>query len=302
MTRDRNPVLDRIGQDLPAPSDAFERLQARRDARTMRRRVAGGALGIGITATLVGALFLSPRADLDRSDRAQAGWADIQLEPEPGQYYYVRFSWEGNGTVQLWLAPDGSGRRVWRGGSQPIDERFTSAEGRYMLVSDLSTDPDEFLAQLTERSSPGGASPMPIATTSPGRSQETTSVLRSMRDLLGFDSVPGFGSVLMPGQTRALFGAAQQIEGVTTHLGVVDPWGRSAVSLSHVIDYPPGPGSDRVWYFDPDTGQFLGDAWVNQQSGKISSGTVVEMAGITDSDDETPPPDARFMPGVNGTA
>lgn len=164
-----------------------------------------------------------------------------------------------------------------------------------MFVSNLSTDPDEFLRQLTERSSPGGASPVPIATTSPGRSQETTSVLRSMSDLLGFDSV------LMPGQIRALFGAAQQVDGVTTQHDVVDPWGRPAVSLSHVINYPPSPGADLVWFFDPDSGQFLGEAWVDEQPGKASWRTVVEMAGITDSDDETPAPGAQFIPQPNDT-
>ena len=296
MTRERNALLDRLDQVLPARADSLELLRARREQRTMRRRIAGGVLGLGITAALVGALFLSPWADQSHADRVtQDGWEDVQLDPGPGQYYYVRFSWESNGTVQIWLAPDGSGRRVWRGGSQPMDQRFTSEEGADWLVSDLSTDPEEFLRQLIERSSPGGASPMPIATTSPGRSQETTSVLRSMSDLLTFDSV------LMPRQIQALFGAAQQIEEVTTQLGVVDPWGRPAVSLTHVIDYPPGPGADLVWYFDPDTGQFLGDAWVFQQSGKVSSGTVVEMAGIADSDDEVPPPGARFMSEANGT-
>lgn len=293
MTRDRNALLDRLDQALPVRAGPLELLHARREQRTMHRRIAGGVLGLGITAALVGALFLSPRAGEGNADRvAQGGWVNVQLDPGPGQYYYVRFSWENNGTVQIWLAPDGSGRRVWRGGSQPMDERFTSKEGADWLVSDLSTDPEEFLRQMIERSSPGGASPMPIATTSPGRSQETTSVLRSMADLLTFDSV------LMPRQIQALFGAAQQIDEVTRQDDVVDPWGRPAMSLTHAIYYPPGPGADLVWYFDRDTGQFLGEAWV-WESGEVSRGTVVEMAGIADSDHEMPAADARFMPEAN---
>lgn len=290
MTRSRNDLLDRIDRELPALPDAYERLRGRRERKVMRRRVAGGIVGVSITAALVGGLFFSLRTGADRSDEAtQLGWSDIPLVPGPGEYYYVRFSWPGNGTVQIWLAPDGTGRRVWRDGAAPMDERFTSEESSGWLVPELSSEPDEFLRQITERSGPGGASPVPIATTSPGRSQETTSVLRSMSDLLTFDSV------LMPGQIQALFGAASQIEGVTTQRDVVDPWGRPALSLTHVIDYPPGPGSDLVWYFDPDTGQFLGEAWVDQR-GKVSDGTVVEMAGIVGSIHDVPAPEARFMP------
>jgi hypothetical protein len=193
--------------------------------------------------------------------------------------------------MQLWLAADGSGRRIWRGGAGPTEERLSPEEGTARwLVPELSSDPDEFLRQLTERSGSGGASPVPIATTSPGRSQEATSLLRSMSDLLTFDRA------LMPGQIRALFGAAQQIEGVTMQHDIVDPWGRPAVSLSHVIDYPPGPGHDLVWYFDPETGQFLGEAWVNRRSGEIGSPKVVELAGIADSDHDVPAPDSSFIP------
>lgn len=293
MTRSRSDLLDRIDRELPAQPDAYERLRGRRERKAMRRRVAGGLVGVGITAALIGGLFFSLRTDSGRPDEAtQLGWSDIPLVPGRGEYYYVRFSWPGNGTVQIWLASDGSGRRVWQGGAVPTDERFTSEESSGWLVPELSSEADEFLQQLTERSGPGGASPVPIATTSPGRSQEATSVLRSMSDLLTFDSV------LMPGQIQALFGAAGQIEGVTTQRDVVDPWGRPALSLTHVIDYPPGPGSDLVWYFDPDTGQFLGEAWVNQRTGKVADGTVVEMAGIVDSDHDEPAPDARFIPGA----
>ena len=292
MTRSRNDLLDRIERDMPIHPDSFERLRTRRERKMMNRRVAGGVVGVGITLSLVSGIILAIRAESGRvDDVAQPDWAEVPHAPGPGEYYYVRFLWPGNGEVQLWLAADGSGRRLWRGGAGPTEVLFSSEEGTAeWLVTDLSNDSDEFLEQLSERSGPGGASPVPIATTSPGRSQEMTSVLRSMSDLLSFDSA------LMPGQIQALFGAAQQIDGVTMQVDVVDPWGRPAVSLSHVIDYPPSAASDLVWYFDPDTGQFLGEAWVNHRTGKVNAGTVVEMAGIVDSDHEVPAPNARFMP------
>jgi hypothetical protein len=101
-----------------------------------------------------------------------------------------------------------------------------------------------------------------------------------MEDLLTFDSL------LMPGQVTALFGAAQQVDGVTMHAGVVDPWGRPAVSLSHVIDYADGSGEHEVvWFFDPESLQFLG-----------GSGTVVELSGFVDSDRERPRGQDAFIP------
>jgi hypothetical protein len=290
MTNDPTALLDRIERQLPADPEAFRHLEDRRDRRAMRRRVGGGMVGVGLTIAilLVGlTVVMAPEeAGEGAFGTAQKRWADVPPQPGPGEYYYVRFSWEGNGTVQLWLAADGSGRRIWRGGAGPTEVEYGPEDGtRDWLVPELSTDPDEFLRQLIGRSGPGGASPVPIATTSPGRSQETTSVLRSMSDLLTFDSA------LMPGQVQALIVAAEQVDGVTERSEVVDPWGRPAISLTHVIDYPPGPGHDLVWYFDPGTGQFLGEAWINQRSGKVSPGTYVEMSGYVRSDHAVPDPD-----------
>lgn len=293
MTRDRNAVLDRIGRELAPDADAFRRLQERRDGKEVRRRVAGGVVGVGITVAIVAGLLTSLGTEPDQRPGSDRRWAEVPAVPEQGHFYYVRFTWEGNGTVQLWIAADGSGRRVWRGGAGPEEVRYSPEEGtQEWLVPDLSTDPDMFLQQLVDRSGPGGASPMPIATTSPGRSQEATSVLRSMSDLLTFDSA------LMPGQVQALIGAAEQVDGVTMDTDTVDPWGRPAISLSHVIDYPPGPGQDLVWYFDPETGQFLGEAWVNRGSGKVHAGTTVELSGFVTDDHETPDPKEALVPPI----
>jgi hypothetical protein len=294
MRDDPTTVLDRIERQIPADPDAFRRLEERRDRRAMRRRVGGGVAGAGLTIAIVltGVAVVAPDEAADGAvEAARERWADVPAQPGPGEYFYVRFSWDGNGTVQLWIAADGSGRRVWRGGAGPTEVEYDAGEGtREWLVPDLSTDPDEFLRQLIERSGPEGASPAPIATTSPGRSQETTSVLRSMSDLLTFDSA------LMPGQVQALVGAAEQIDEVTVRSDAVDPWGRPAISLSHVIDYPPGPGHDLVWYFDPGSGQFLGEAWINHRSGKVDAGTSVELSGYVRNDHAVPDPDEALVP------
>jgi len=294
MTRERNAVLDRVKAELPTSPDAFARLRDRRERRAVRRRITAGVLGVGVTAMIVVGLLVSLRGEPGTGEKiAGDGWSDVPAVPGPGEYFYVRFSWPGNGTVQAWIAADGSGRRVWQGGSGPDeDDRFSAQEGQQYLVADLSTDPNEFLDQLIQRSTRGGSSPVPIATTSPGRSQETTSVLRAMSDLLTFDHV------LMPGQVQALFGAAEQVDGVTKQTEIVDPWGRPAISLTHVIDYPPGPAQDLVWYFDPETGQFLGEAWFEQGSSKARTATIVELSGIVGSDNEVPSADEAFIPGL----
>ena len=77
------------------------------------------------------------------------------------------------------------------------------------------------LEQLIQRGSEGGASPNPIATTSPGRSQETTSLLRTLQDLLAL----GSDVFLTPEQTATVFEAASMIDDVTTEAGVSDPLG-----------------------------------------------------------------------------
>jgi hypothetical protein len=292
MTRDRDALLDRIKDQLPTQPDAFERLAELRETKARRRRATAGAVGIGLAVALIWGLFaLAPFSNDVPVERLGSVDSPVPLVAQPGQYYYVRLEFENNGKVEIWLGPDGSGRRVVHGSGSAVDELIPPKDGEKMLTTELSTDPDEVLQQLIVRSGPDGSSPMAIASTSPGRSQVTTSVLRSIGDLLTYGS-----SFLTPEQIKALFEAAQQIEGVTTETDVVDPWGRPAVRLTHVIDYPPGPASDLEWYFDPATGQFLGEQWVNQETGEAGGRAVIEMAGIVGSVDDIPVPQERYVP------
>ena len=70
---------------------------------------------------------------------------------------------------------------------------------------------------------------------------------------------------------------------------------RPATRLSFVIDYNIAPGSTVEWYFDPDTGQFMGELWRNAKTGAIESATIIEVAGISTSLDEPPAHDARYV-------
>jgi hypothetical protein len=302
MTRDHQELLERVKAQVPPPADALERLRERRDAKTRRSRMAAGIVGLAATAGIVA--LLVTWASTTGGDGSLVGPASespaVPLVAEPGQYYYVRFAWydftdQGAGTRvgQIWFGPDDSGRRVVDSPlvSESRDERFGPGEFPAEFLPDLSTDPSVVLTQLIERGSPEGASPNPIPTSSPGRTQETTSLLRTLEDLLSL----GSDAFLTPEQTAAVFEAAQTIGDVTVTPDVTDPLGRSAVRLSFVIDYNQGTGSTVEWYFDPTTDQFMGEVWVDAQSGATSA-TMIEAAGIAPSMNDRPPADALYVP------
>lgn len=298
MTRERSTLLDRVKEQVAPPADAFKRLQDRREAKARRARVAAGAVGLGLTGALVAALLVwSPLSeDGNHPDRVGTQGSPVRLVAEQGEYYYVRFAWYDDSqrptVAQVWYGPDDSGRRVVTGPSEPLDERFGPGEFPAHFLPELSTDPAELLQQLIQRSSAGGASPNPIATTSPGRSQETTSLIRSLQDLLTL----GSDAFLTPEQIAAVFQASQGIDEVTTEPEVTDPLGRTAVRLSFVIDYNIGGGSTVEWYFEPTTGQFMGQVWINEPSGRVEQAGLIETAGIATSMDDRPAPDARYVP------
>lgn len=304
MTRNRHELLERVKSQVPPPADALERLHERRDAKMRRSRMAAAIVGLAATAGIVGGLVMW--ASNTGGDSPVVGPASeapaVPVVAEPGQYYYVRFAryhFSGDGaqpTVgEIWYGPDDSGRLVVEIALEPTDERFGAGEFPGEFLPDLSTDPNVVLAQLIERGSLEGASPNPIPTSSPGRTQETTSLLRTLQDLLTL----GSDAFLTPEQTAAVFEAAQTIGDVTVTPDVSDLLGRPAVRLSFVIDYNYGGGSTVEWYFDPATGQFMGEGWGDGPSGS-SSATLIEAAGIAPSMDDRPPADALYVP--EGTA
>lgn len=306
MTRNRHELLERVKLQVPPTAEALERLHERRDAKMRRSRTAAAIVGLAATAGIVGGLVMWASNTRDGStviDPASQAPA-VPVVAEPGQYYYVRFAWfdfsdQSSGTRggEIWYGPDDSGRRLVDSPlqSEAVDDRFGPGEFPAEFLPDLSTDPSVILTQLIERGSPGGQSPNPIPTSSPGRTQETTSLLRTLEDLMTL----GSDAFLTPDQTAAVFQAAQTIGDVTVTPDVTDPLGRTAVRLSFAIDYDQGAGSAVEWYFDPATGQFMGEVWVDNQSGATSA-TMIEAAGIAASMDDPPPADALYVPEGTG--
>jgi len=227
----------------------------------------------------------------------------VPLVAQPGQYYYTSTAfWDASAnsglsepsyTNTLWVGPDGSGHVVSTG--SPANHDTTYAPGELKLL-DLTADPNSAIQQLIDRGSATGASPNPIATSSPGRSQDTTSLIRTLQDLLTLSA----DAYLTPEQTVAIFDGAQSIEGVTTQEGVVDPLGRPATRLSFIIDYNTAAGDRVDWYFDAQTKQFMGQVWVSGST-QVHSAMLVVTSGIAGSANDVPSPDASYVPTGNPT-
>jgi hypothetical protein len=300
-------LLERVKTQVPPPNGALERLHDRRDAKMRRSRMAAGVLGLAATGAIVAILVMWASNNGSDSSVIRPGneAPGVPLVAGSGQYYYVHFAWydfsdqsAGTRGGEIWYGPDDSGRRLVDSPLQTEaqDERFAPGGFPAEFLPDLSTDPNVVLTQLIERGSPGGASPNPIPTSSPGRTQETTSLLRSLEDLLTL----GSDAFLTPAQTAAVFEAAQTIGDVTVTPDVTDPLGRTAVRLSFVIDYNHPSDASVEWYFEPTTGQFMGEVWRDGSSGKALSATMIESAGIAPSMDDRPAADALYVPEGTG--
>lgn len=306
MTRDDRDqsLLDRVKARVPPPADALARVHARSRAKTRRARVTAGVVGLALAAAILGTVVTLASTNENGVDVRPANVEPTTpLVAKPGQYYYLRIARyiprSGDGPVgtdpnvaEVWVGPDGSGRVVDDDGGTQGDERFGPGEFPAQFLPELSTDPDVLLQQLIQRGAPGGASPNPIATSSPGRSQEATTLLRTLQDLLNL----GAEAFLTPEQTAAVFEAAQRLDEVATETGATDPLGRAAGRLSFVIDYNYRSRSTIEWYFEPETGQYMGEVWVDQASDNVTSATLIEAAGITASLERPPAADALYVP------
>jgi hypothetical protein len=302
MTRNHDAVLDRIGEHLAPRGDPFERVVRRRESKILRRRVSAGVLGVGVTAALIaGAYGLSSSRPQTPAHIVHPAGSDVPLVAQPGQYYYVRFSsyQAGDGGAvqrsasgQLWVGLDDSGRVVMTRTDSSTDHRYPAGAFPGQILPDVSQSPDGVIQQLIERGSSSGASPNAIPTTSPGRSPETTSLLRTLEDLFTL----GSDAFLTPTQIQAAFEGAQTIPDVTTTTGGTDPLGRGATRLSFVVDYDDGHPAEVDWYFDPDTGQFTGEVWVDRTTGAVQAATLIDTAGIAASTDGLPAAGAQYVP------
>jgi hypothetical protein len=179
-----------------------------------------------------------------------------------GEYYFQRFD-DGYGTCESWWALDDSGRLATVGGPSENGSCWGPMRGTYGPatfytdsgpVAGLSTDPQQLLAQLTQRVRPGGASPEPYQDW--GGPIEW-GLIRSIGELLQAPDVT-------PEQKAALMDVAV---GLSTSVDTrsADPEGRPAILLTLHSE-----NQMHRWWFDPETHQ-----------PPVVDGFTVQAAGVT---------------------
>jgi hypothetical protein len=309
---DRDVVerLRRIRAGAQAPEPAYERLLTRRDRRRRNSRLTSGVMAFvvfGIAIAAAAMVFTGHSALTHRAPLFGSGDSPPGLIAAPGQYYFTKTqiylnqsaaSTEGNAgvegpwTVEIWFGPDASGRARFIDATSPAaksvdygwgrapDATYGPGEMPWGDLSGLSSDPDTLYDQLLQRSMPGGASPNPIPTSSPGRSTQESAILRTIADLFNLDE-----QYTSPSVRAAMFEVSRGLDGVQTLSDVADPVGRPAVALRWVISYE-GPPVYINWFFDPSTEQLMAETAT--QNGQVIEARIVAEAGIADSTDVTP--------------
>lgn len=310
--------LRQAHRHISPPEPAFDRLVDRRRRKRRTSRIASLAMALVVTAAGVAGAVVA----LGHTGSARHGGAGLSnggnngpnLVASPGQYYYSKtqiyydeyapgetdLGTQGPWTIEMWFGTDASGRAVFvddkaasaqsvsYGWDGPPDKTYGAGQMPLEDLSNLPTDPNELYDRLMQRSMPGGASPNPIPTSSPGRSEQDTALLRTLQDL--FDE----GEQYTPPAVRAaMFDVASKLDGVQTVGDETDPVGRPAIGLKWEISYQ-GPPSLVEWFFDPSSKQLMAETW--SQDGKVIEGRVVTEAGIADSTQAAPNSENEFFP------
>lgn len=308
-------------QAPPLPPDSFERLGRRRATRARRGRVTAAAVSLAIAAVAIGGVLLAfrPHGDTDGGGNVRPA-AGMDLSVGPDQYVFTRtvnygYGPEGDGqgwplyvdryTDRTWYRADGSGRAAsdetatffseadhqryiqqmgdTPPGSAPSDRTF--GPGDFPVdtgdISYLSTDPATLLTQLEDRSAPGGRSPQPRISPSPGEPPSgALAVLSAIQHLLLF------GSNATPGQKAALFEVGERLPGVDVVQDSTDPVGRRGILLQFHVQ-----GTLSEYWFDPTSEQLLATRFTLESgiwapplpNGTVGEVQIVTAAGVTDS-------------------
>jgi hypothetical protein len=281
--------LRRTAEDVPVPTDPFDRLLRRRDRKRRRDRIAAAAVaGLVALAALGGTLALLRGIGTDgRSSPASGDGVGGSLTLQPGQYFYLKGTAleGGDGSLieqETWWATDGSGELRFETDRPdkyiPWPPEGIYQEGAFPVedLSSLSADPVVLEEQLRERAD--GDSP--------------PALWEAIVDLLYFERFPN----VVPEVRAALFEVAAGLEGVTRDDGAEDPVGRDAISLG-LTDHE---GYDWELFFDPDTHQLMARkvSWDGSWDGigdslTIFDSAIVESPGAEPSDDQRlfPPPE-----------
>jgi hypothetical protein len=281
------------------PEPAYERLLRRRDRKRRNARVASAVTAFVVAAGAVVGVALAfgmHGSDKQAPHVPATNPVNPELVAQPGQYYYWKTvrPMPGEDVIEeIWWGEDGSGRyqadSTNRNYGTPKSQTWGPGDfpGMFPLETDLSklsTDPVALLEQLQERTASGGASPEPQVTVGPGLSPETSSLWRSIANLVGMGNAT-------PSLRAAIFDVTRGLPGVEERSGKLDPVGRTAVTLSVQLgDYYCG-GEDTM-YFDPETHLLLAS---DGDLGCVPS-LIVVAGGIVDSRSEVVSPGEGLIP------
>jgi hypothetical protein len=312
MRREHDPVLDRVRQQLPPSTDAFKRLERRREAKAMRSRIVAGTVGLSVTAALVAALILSGSLP-SGSDRGEsvpgsggstpAAWTmPPGLAIPDGSFAYVHFvEYPGQGQPgfpadqQSWFSPnDGSGRLTSSGvASDPVLDGGPQTQGPYshddsygpgemgngeqwLGLETLSTDPEVLAEQLAEPYASAGATPGSTASPNPN-------IDGSVADIA---DIVLTANTATPELKAALSQVLAGLEGATVDSATSDPVGRPAWSVRLTQG-----ARVETWWFDPQSDQLLASVVVDSST----YFRIYEAAGVVDgTGDRSPQP--AFIP------
>ena len=330
---DLREQMTRARREAPSPDDAMTRLTELRERRARNGRVLSAAVALAVTGGLIagGLVVLNHRGSATgpggfgtkgatgpatsgqggTGGPASAGPASTtvpassgpattgngaggsNLTAGAGQFYYWKFAIVYHGgvsTATYWWSPQGHGQLVSSQGGDGYSVPMTGPieMGKGMIGDDLSylsTDPAQLLPQLVQRSSDEGASPRPDVTPGPGQTAETGRLVSAVEDLLS-EMAPHSS----PDLRIALYGVLKGIATVQDLGNLQDPTGRPGVALRVTID-----GSQRTFWFDPDTHLFLAEEEATDPAAPPGY-VIVQSGGIVDSDTAVPTGDHRILP------
>jgi hypothetical protein len=311
---DTKDLLERAGRaapHVPFGLDEFRRLRERRDRV---RRIRAGAVGLTLAVVAASVAFTTLQGGEARDVDSPYASTGATLPPATrsplvaarGQLYYgavlfVRAGCAGElvdecseGGVRLdatyWWAPEDDSGRI-----AVDDARAYGIEaGRFgsgafpnhngIDVSGFPLEPAALTKFLLDRSAEDGTSPAPLITPPPEGAARDGQLWRAITDLLADPHVT-------PAVRAALLDVAAGVQGTTLEADAVDPAGRPA----HVIAFGNWGGeSEERLYVDPDTHELL--AQTASSGGAIVEIYLVQHAGLADSTETAPEPDAGSVP------
>jgi hypothetical protein len=268
---DMQRLLERAASAAPSSPPDLEALYRKRDAHGRRSRITAlvVALAIAVGGTAVAAMTIAGTRGSRPAAGGEIGSPTQDVSLGSGEYYYMRFD-GGWGVCGSWWALDDSGRldtvvkepgagNCWgpMGGTTYAAGDFSSDSGP---VAGLSTDPDELMAQLRDRTQPDGASPEPY---DDWGGPIEWGLIRSVGELLEAPDVT-------PAQKAALMAVAVDLS-TSVDLAARDQEGRPAILITLDSEH-----QMHRWWFDPESHQPL-----------VVDGVVFQASGIADSMDRS---------------